>query len=126
MKSSDGILRASSKRYEHLRDGRASTGRTPREELIVLAIGLFGILLSASWFVVIRPYRQLNSAKTRVLHDLETKLAYPFFTLEWDPESAGRKSNQYWRLTLVEQTLPIIFLLQFFGLIIYAFYALCR
>ena len=102
---------------------RFGIGNAP-EELIVLSIGLFGVLLSASWFVVIKSYRQLNSAKFRVLHDLETKLAYPFFTLEWDPESAGRKSNRYWRLTLVEQTLPIIFLSLFFGLIVYASYAL--
>lgn len=104
---------------------RFGIGEAP-EELIIAAIGIFGGLLSASWYVVIRSYRQLNSAKFRVLHDLETKIAYPFFTLEWDPESAGRKSNRYWRLTLVEQTLPIIFALLFSGLIAYAVISLCR
>ena len=103
---------------------RFGIGDAP-EDLIIASLGIFGALLSASWFVVIRSYRQLNSAKFRVLHDLETKIAYPFFTLEWDPESAGSKSNRYWRLTLVEQTLPIIFVLLFFGLIAYAVFALC-
>ena len=67
------------------------------ERLVLCVVGIFGMSLSCSWFVVIKSYRQLNTEKFRVLHDLETKLAYPFFTLEWDPKSEGRKSNRYWR-----------------------------
>ena len=103
---------------------RFGIGGAP-EELIIAAIGIFGALLSTSWFVVIRSYRQLNSAKFPVLHELEEKLAFPFFTREWDPESTGGKSNRYWRLTVVEQTLPIIFVLLFLGLIVYAVLSLC-
>lgn len=103
---------------------RFGIGDAP-EGLIILPMGLFGALLSASWFVVLMSYRQLNKEKNRVLHELETKLDFPFFTLEWDPESEGRQSNRYWRLTLVEQTLPVIFLMLFFGLIVYAVFTLC-
>ena len=92
------------------------------EQLVLGLIGVFGILLSLSWFFVIRSYKQLNTEKFRVLHDLETKLPYPFFTLEWDPESEGAKSNKYWKLTDVERTLPFIFLALFLGLSIYALY----
>ena len=92
------------------------------EQLVLGLIGVFGILLSLSWFFVIRSYKQLNTEKFRVLHDLETKLPYPFFTLEWDPELEGAKSNKYWKLTDVERTLPFIFLALFLGLSIYALY----
>ena len=92
------------------------------ERLVLCVVGIFGMSLSCSWFVVIKSYRQLNTEKFRVLHDLETKLAYPFFTLEWDPKSEGRKSNRYWRLTHVEQALPFIFLALFFALIVYALF----
>ena len=92
------------------------------EQLVLSAIGLFGVLLSVSWFVVLRSYRQLNSEKFRVLHELEKDIAFPFFTKEWDPGSEGSKSNRYWRLTKVEVTLPVIFGLLFLGIAFYSFF----
>lgn len=100
---------------------RFGMGETP-VKLVLCTVGIFGVLLSASWFVVIKSYQQLNREKFRVLHDLETRLAYQFFTLEWDPEAEGTKSNRYWRLTHVEQTLPFIFLALFAGLTLYALF----
>lgn len=88
---------------------------------VLLAIGFIGVSLSISWFIVINSYRQLNDAKFDVLGKLEKKLDFQFFTLEWDPEETGGKSNRYFKLTVVEQSLPFIFLLSFAGLMIYAF-----
>ena len=90
------------------------------EWLVLITIGGIGVLLSVSWFVVIRSYRQLNSEKFRVLHDLEKYLPYQFFTLEWDPQSQGKKSNRYWKLTHVEVILPSIFCVVFLALIVYS------
>ncbi len=70
--------------------------------------------------MVIHSYRQLNTEKFRVLHDLEGQLPYQFFTLEWDPRSTGKKSNRYWKLTHVEKTLPVIFAGFFVALIAYS------
>lgn len=99
---------------------RFGIGDTP-VQLATLVLGLLGISLSASWFIVIRSYRQINSAKFRVLHELERKLAFQFFIDEWDPKAEGKKTNKYWRLTVVEQSLPIIFSMLFCGLTIYSF-----
>lgn len=71
--------------------------------------GLLGILISASWFIVIRSYRQLNTGKFATLHELETKLAYPFFQREWIHLKKGRNLNRYWKLTVVETFVPISF-----------------
>ncbi len=90
--------------------------------LVLGAIGVVGVLMSVSWFVVIRSYRQLNYEKFRVLMDLEKRLPYRFFTLEWDPSSEGNKSNRYWKLTYVEVTLPVIFCVLFLGLITYSLF----
>ena len=86
----------------------------------LLLIGICGTALSASWFIVIRSYRQLNSAKFNVLHQLEERLVFQFFKSEWDPADQGQKSNKYWRLTVVEQSLPVIFALIFLTLVVYA------
>lgn len=78
--------------------------------IVFLAAGIIGAALSISWFIVIRSYRQLNTGKFAALHELEEKLAYPFFKREWELLDEGRKLSRYWKLTIVETGLPIIFL----------------
>ena len=77
--------------------------------VILLSAGIIGALLSISWYIVIRSYRQLNSGKFAALHELEDELAYPFFKREWELLDRGSKPNRYWKLTVVETGLPIIF-----------------
>lgn len=93
------------------------------EQLVLGTIGLFGVLLSGSWFIVLNTYRQLNSEKFRVLLELEKDIGFPFFTKEWDPESKGRKSNRHWPLTKAEWSLPGLFGALFLGILAYSF---CR
>lgn len=75
----------------------------------LLGAGILGLVLSASWYIVIRSYRQLNTGKFEVLGDLEDKLAFPFFRREWKVLEAGENRSRYWRLTVVETFLPILF-----------------
>ncbi len=98
---------------------RFSEDRT-LDAIVILAIGICGLIVSASWYIVLRSYRQLNTEKFRVLHDMETRLPYQFFTMEWDPESAGTKSNRYWKLSVVETIMPMMFGALFLGIIIYS------
>ena len=76
---------------------------------ILFSAGVIGALLSVSWYIVIRSYRQLNSGKFAALHELEDKLEYPFFRREWELLDRGSKPNRYWKLTIVETGLPVIF-----------------
>ena len=89
--------------------------------VILLSAGIIGALLSISWYIVIRSYRQLNSGKFAALHELEDKLAYPFFKREWELLDRGSKPNRYWKLTVVETGLPIIFFLLSITLTIVSF-----
>ena len=77
--------------------------------VVLLAAGIVGAVLSASWYVVIRSYRQLNTGKFLALQELEQKLAYPFFEREWDLLGKGADRKRYWRLTVVETFLPAAF-----------------
>ena len=83
------------------------------EKPILVSSGVVGALLSVSWFVVIRSYRQLNSGKFKALHELEDKLAYPFFKREWELLNKGTILSRYWKLTNVETVLPAIFFILF-------------
>ena len=43
------------------------------------------------------------------MHELEEKLAYPFFKREWELLGHGKDISRYWKLTVVETILPIGF-----------------
>ena len=87
---------------------------------VMVFFGVAGVMLSAAWFVVTRSYRQLNTGKFAALHELEQALEYPFFQREWELLREGQDFRRYWRLTAVETSLPIIFFLLFFAVIVFA------
>ena len=89
-----------------------TTGSSTEPDSIVFwLVGAVGICLSVSWYIIIRSYRQLNTGKFKALLQLEENLSYPFFTREWEFLEEGRKCRIYWKLTLVETSLPIVFFL---------------
>ncbi len=81
--------------------------------VVLVVVGIVGMMLSMSWFIVIRSYRQLNTGKFQALHELEEELSYPFFKREWELLEEGKKASRYWKLTVVETFLPAAFLLLF-------------
>jgi len=83
---------------------------------IYIAIGVLGMLLSVAWFIVIRSYRQLNTGKFLALNELEEQLAYPLFQKEWEFLGQGERISKYWKLTVVETFMPLVFFLFFLAL----------
>ena len=91
---------------------------------LTIGFGLLGMLLAVAWYIHIRSYRQLNSGKFKPLHELEEKLAYPFFKREWELLEEGENPNKYWRLTVVETFVPVIFFILFTAALILGIYLL--
>lgn len=93
---------------------RFGTGEVPLD-IMLLAVSFIGAALTVAWYIVIRSYRQLNTGKFKALGELEDKLAYPFFRREWELLEQGKDINRYWKLTVVETCLPIVFFIVFFA-----------
>lgn len=90
--------------------GLLQLGSGSEQVRTVLRLGGFaGMVLAASWYVVGRSYRELNSGKFKVLHELEKQLTYPFYTREWELLKGGKRADRYWKLTVVESVLPVAF-----------------
>ena len=89
-------------------------------DTVLIWTSILGAMLTLSWYVTIRSYRQLNAGKFRVLQDLERHLAYPFFTKEWEVLTEGQSRRIYWKLTVVETALPCLLFLLFLGLAFFA------
>ena len=77
--------------------------------VVFLVTGATGAILSCSWYIIIRSYRQLNTGKFHILLELEKQLAFPFYQKEWDYLQRGENISRYWKLSVVETSLPIIF-----------------
>ena len=82
---------------------------TESNGIILLLAGILGICLSASWYIIIRSYRQLNTGKFKALFQLEENLSFPFFTREWEFLKKGKEYRTYWKLTIAETILPLLF-----------------
>ena len=78
-------------------------------EFVVVVLAATVLSLAASWFIVIRSYRQLNTGKFDVLRKLEEELPFAFYRMEWERLGEGKDPGRYWKLTVVETFLPAIF-----------------
>jgi len=71
----------------------------------VIILSLIGIFLCVSWISNLASYKRLNSAKFRVIHELEEHLPARVFTKE-DEYLRG-----YYTLTKLEKYIPYLFII---------------
>ncbi|TRO69451.1 hypothetical protein [Streptomyces sp. IB201691-2A2] len=79
---------------------------------VYLALSMAGITLSASWWLQLRSYRDLNTAKFAVINKIEERLPVQLFKDEWDslkrdPLPPLRK--RYAELGYIERVIPGVF-----------------
>lgn len=82
------------------------------KNLGIIFFCIIGMVLSYTWWVLIKSYRDLNGAKFSVILEMEKNLAAAPFGDEWkylkkDPISKWRK--RYAELTSVEKKIPWAF-----------------
>lgn len=91
-------------------------------KFIILVLAVTVLALAGSWFIVIRSYRQLNTGKFKVLQELEEKIPFAFYRIEWQRLGEGKDWRRYWKLTVVETFLPVIFSLLSVGMCVLVFW----
>lgn len=68
------------------------------------------LILAIAWWWLIRSYRNLNSAKFKVIGKMEKQLPFsPYWKEEWKELGEGKDIKKYLPLTAIEQWVPIIF-----------------
>ncbi|MEU7930807.1 RipA family octameric membrane protein [Micromonospora echinofusca] len=97
----------------------ASLPGRPKSTLTIL---LFVLLTqTATWYAILRSYRQLSSAKFRVIGALEEGLpASPYWRAEWKALGSGTDKRLYWPMTRLEQWVPAAFAIAYISLFITA------
>jgi hypothetical protein len=74
----------------------------------LLIIPVAGLLVSFAWFSMVASYKNLNSAKFKVIHELEKELPAALFAYEWHHCEQGQ-GKAYTPITHVERWIPLIF-----------------
>jgi hypothetical protein len=72
-------------------------------------IALAGIVLCYVWYRLIRSYKDLNTGKYKVIHEIERHLPISPFDMEWELIGKGKNSKLYLPFTRVESKIPIVF-----------------
>jgi len=87
---------------------------------LFMTIGILGVGLCVLWNINIRSYRQLNSGKFKVIHEMERNLPFNCYDREWEILKKGKEAKTYLQLTRVEQYVPILLAFPYLILFIYA------
>ena len=72
-------------------------------------VPLAGIALCFVWYHLVRSYRQLNTAKFKVVHEIELLLPLAPYDAEWEAVERGKNPDLYRPFTDVEKWVPTIF-----------------
>lgn len=96
---------------------------TPDRFVLTLA-AVAGMIISSSWWMLLRSYRDLNNAKFKVINNIErTHMSIRLFCEEWEhlkadePVKSWRK--RYAELGQVERVVPIAFAVLYAVLAVY-------
>jgi len=74
----------------------------------IILVPVAGTLVSLTWHRIITSYRDLNTVKFKVIHELEARLPAALYAYEWEKAEEG-KGEAYRPLTHLERWVPIIF-----------------
>lgn len=72
-------------------------------------IAVAGIALSYLWYRLIRSYQDLNTAKFKVVHEIEKRLPLSPYDAEWGAMGRGANPKLYKPFTHIETGVPWVF-----------------
>ena len=88
--------------------GSGEDARTELVNVAFLCITILGLIICLVWAVNLLSYRQLNSGKFRVIHEMESMLPYACYDHEWELLGRGHSFSKYIPLTSIEVYVPAI------------------
>lgn len=83
-----------------------------------VSIAIVGIIISFLWITTITSYKNLNSAKFKVINELEKQLPTQPFNYEWFLVGEGQDKKKYKKLTQIEKNIPIIFIIIYLAILV--------
>jgi amino acid permease len=73
-----------------------------------------GIAISFMWYRLVKSYKDLNTAKFKVVHEIEKSLPISPYDAEWEAVGRGQNPKLYLPFTHIEVYVPWVFLILHF------------
>lgn len=86
----------------------SSVSGVARQGAWIYVVPAAGVLVCLAWVAVIRSYRDINTAKFKVIHEIEKRLPAALYAFEWQIAGEG-KGEEYWPTSHLEQMVPWVF-----------------
>ncbi len=87
-------------------------------------IVVIGIIICIIFWFLLRSYKQLNTGKFKVIHEIEKRLPLALYDFEWKVLGEGRDINLYFPFSHIEMIIPWIFVL-IYGLLGIVYFLHC-
>ena len=72
-------------------------------------LALLGIIICIVFWFLIRSYKQLNTGKFAVIHEIEKHLPLALYKYEWEVLGEGKDDKKYYPFSHVELLIPWVF-----------------
>lgn len=72
-------------------------------------LALLGIIICIIFWFLIRSYKQLNTGKFEVIHEIEKQLPLALYRYEWEILGEGKDKNKYYPFSHIELWIPWLF-----------------
>ena len=83
----------------------------------IILVPIAGLLVSFTWHRIITSYRDLNTVKFKVIHELEQHMPAALYDYEWKKAQEGR-GKVYHPLSHLERWIPLIFMILYVLLVL--------
>ncbi len=77
--------------------------------LLLLGLCGLGLAICVIFWFLINSYKQLNTAKFTMLHDMESKLPIEMYKNEWEILGEGKDKKKYFPFSHNERLIPLAF-----------------
>ena len=78
---------------------------------VTAAMYVTAVILSVTWILLLRSYRNLNSAKFKVIGEMEKRLpAQTYYAAEWQALGEGKDIKKYIPLSVIETAVPLAYI----------------
>ena len=81
-----------------------------------ILFAVLGIIICFVFYFLIKSYKQLNTGKFTVIHEIEKYLPLALYKYEWQVLGEGKDKSKYYPFSHVELWIPRIFGILYFAL----------
>lgn len=91
-----------------------------------IILSFLGVAICLNFYYLINSYKQLNTGKFAVVHEIEEKLPLALYKYEWEILEKGKNKKKYYPFSHIELSIPKFFAFLYLFLEMYFIFTLIQ